>query len=82
MRFPAFLIGLAISVVGSVLLGLAFELEAGAFVIFVLAVLVIVQLAYVGLVALMAYARHRKTTQNASADKTPPAAPVTQENDA
>ncbi|MEL7213954.1 MAG: hypothetical protein AAGK92_14915 [Pseudomonadota bacterium] len=82
MRFAAFLIGLILAVMGSVLLGLAFELETGALVVFVIAVLVIVQLAYVGLVALMAYARHRKTGQRASADKTRPAAPVTQENDA
>ncbi|WP_227271321.1 hypothetical protein [Roseobacter weihaiensis] len=81
MRLPIFLLGFLVAVVASMALGLAAGFDSGALALFVLAVVVIVQLAYVGLVALLAAERKQSSSQSGLSTPKAPSTRVSPEND-
>ena len=60
MRLPIFLLGFAVAVVAATAIGMAAGFETGTLVAFVIAVVIVAQLAYVGLIALLAVERKRQ----------------------
>ena len=61
MRLPVFVVGLLLSIAASVGIGMFAGFETGQLILFVIAVTVVLQLAYVVVVALLAAERARKT---------------------
>lgn len=81
MRLPIFLLGFVVVVVASTALGLAAGFDSGALALFVISVVVVVQLAYVGLVALLAAERKQSTSQSGTSTPKAPSTQVSPEND-
>ncbi|MEM1428901.1 MAG: hypothetical protein AAGG09_05550 [Pseudomonadota bacterium] len=87
MRLPVFLVGLGVVVAASVLAGTAAGFAAGTLVLFVVAAVIVAQLAYVGLVAVLARgkAAERRAQQPDEQAQRPARVPqgqVSQEHDA
>ena len=81
MRFPFFVIGFTIAVVASVVFGLAAGFETGKLLVLVLGVVIVVQLAYVALVAILAFHRKRSTQRRKGIKPKPHSTKVSPEND-
>lgn len=79
MQLPIFIAGLFLSIVLSAVVGYLAGFEAAQLILFVIAVAVVLQLAFILIVALMAAARKRK--DSAQEDQPAPSAQVSQETD-
>ncbi|WP_171179583.1 hypothetical protein [Ruegeria sp. HKCCD8929] len=82
MRLPIFIVGLFLSVALSALIGFLAGFKTSQLVLFVIAVAIVLQLAYVLIVALLAVERKRKTRDADGEVPTAPPSPVSQETDA
>lgn len=82
MRLPFFLIGFVVAVAAATAFGVAAGFETGKLVLFVVGVVVVVQLAYVGLVALLAAERRQSTRRRSVVTPKTQTTQISPENDA
>ena len=81
MRLPVFLVGFIVTVVASTAFGIAADFKTGKLALFVVGVVIVVQLAYVGLVALLAFQRKQSTQRRSVGTPKTHSTPVSPEND-
>ncbi|MES0864707.1 hypothetical protein ABLN87_20330 [Ruegeria sp. SCPT10] len=82
MRLPIFLAGFFFSVAVAAAIGMAAGFSTGKLILFVIAVAVVLQLAYVAVVALLAANQKRKRQDEEGKTPATPTAQVPQETDA
>lgn len=82
MRLPIFLLGFLVAVLASTALGVAVGFRTGTLVLFVIAVATVAQLAYVGLVAVLAAEQKQKTQRPGGVPRKTRSRPASPENDA
>lgn len=82
MRLPIFIAGFFVSVALAAAIGVAAGFSTGKLILFIVAVAIMLQLAYVAVVALLAANRKRRTQDTDSKAPSAPSTQVSQETDA